>query len=223
MFIATYMTTPVRTVRPGTLLSEAQELMRTGKFRHLPVVDEAGCLIGIITDRDLRSATPVGIMDEEEQGAYCKRLARITVQAIMTEPVATLPLESTLDDALLLFDRTKVGALPVVSKDHRVIGILSVRDLLTAYRQLFGLGEKGSALVGIADDGDPALLTKLTGVLEAGGVPFTRLIRTGALADKNPLIYVRVHTHNLNGVNNLLAKAGFTTVAPGIERSDENA
>jgi acetoin utilization protein AcuB len=123
----------------------------------------------------------------------------------------------------LLFDRAKVGALPVVDKAHKVVGILSIRDLLTAYRQLFGLGVKGSSLIGIADNGDPNILTRLTGVLEAGKIPFTRLIRTGELGGKKALIYVRVHTHNLNGVHNALARAGFKTVAPGIERSEENA
>ena len=223
MFIARYMTAPAQTISPDALLTEAQELMRSGKFRHLPVVDEEGKLAGIITDRDLRSATPTEIMDEEEKSAYLKRFARITVQAIMTEAVSTLPLEATLDDALLLFDRARVGALPVIGKGHKVVGILSVRDLLTAYRQLFGLGEKGSSLIGIADDGDSAVLTKLTGVLEAGRIPFTRMIRTGELGGTGALIYVRVHTHNLNGVNNLLAGAGFKTVAPGIERSSEHA
>lgn len=223
MFIATYMTAPPRTVRPDTLLTEARELMLTGKFRHLPVVDEEGRLAGIITDRDLRSAMPVGALDDQEADAYRKRFARATVEAIMTEAVSTLPLEATLDDALLLFDRTRVGALPVVDKARKVVGILSIRDLLTAYRQLFGLGEKGSTLIGIADNGEPNILTRLTGVLEAGRIPFTRLIRTGELAGEGALIYVRVHTHNLNGVHNALAKAGFRTVAPGIERSYENA
>jgi acetoin utilization protein AcuB len=223
MFIATFMTAPARTVSPDALLSEARELMSTGNFRHLPVVDEEKRLVGIITDRDLRSATPTGILDEQEKGAYLKRFARTTVRAIMTEAVASLTAEATLDDALLLFDRTRVGALPVVDGGHKVIGIISVRDLLTAYRQLFGLGEKGSALIGVVDNADPTMLTRLTGVLEAGHVPFTRLIRTGDLGGHGAVIYVRVHTHNLNGVHNALTAAGFQTVAPGIERSDDHA
>lgn len=223
MFISNFMTTPAKTVTPETLLTEARELMTTGNFRHLPVVDGTGCLVGIITDRDLRSAFPTGVMDEEERQAYMKRYVRTTVLAIMTEAVACLPLQATLDDALLLFDRTRVGALPVVDHGHKVAGILSVRDLLTAYRQLFGLGEKGSTLIGVADNGDPSLLTRLTGVLEKGRIPFTRLIRTGVLGDQGAVIYVRVHTHNLNSVHNILASAGFGMVPPGVERSRDHA
>jgi acetoin utilization protein AcuB len=223
MFIANFMTTPVRTVTPETLLTEARELMTAGNFRHLPVVDETGRLIGIITDRDLRSAFPAGILDELERDEYLKRYVRTTVLAVMTEAAASLLAEATLDDALLLFDRTRVGALPVVDKGLKVIGILSVRDLLTAYRKLFGLGEKGSSLIGIADDGDPRLLTSLTATLEQGHIPFSRLIRTGEQGGFGGVIYVRVHTHNLNSVHNILAEGGFRTIAPEIERSQDHA
>jgi len=223
MFIANFMTAPATTVTPDTLLTKARELMTAGNFRHLPVVDEAGCLAGIVTDRDLRSAFPTGVMTEEEKESYMKRYVRTTVLAIMTEAVASLPIQATLDDALLVFDRTRVGALPVVDHEHKVAGILSVRDLLTAYRRLFGLGEKGSTLIGVADDGDPSLLTRLTGVLEKGHIPFTRLIRTGELGGQIAVIYVRVHTYNLNAVHNILAGAGFGMVPPGVERSRNHA
>lgn len=216
MFVATFMTAPARTVTPATLLPQARELMSGGNFRHLPVVDDCGRLVGIVTDRDLRSAFPAGMLDEEERDEYLQRFARTEVRAIMTAAVASLPAQATLDDALLLFDRTRVGGLPVVDGEGKVVGILSVRDLLTAYRQLFGLGVKGSTLIGVADDGDPRILTRLTGALEAGHVPFTRLIRTGDLGGQGGVIYVRVHTHNLSSVNNALAGAGLKTVTPGI-------
>ena len=222
MFIAKFMTAPARTVTAATLLTEARELMTAGNFRHLPVVDEAGRLVGILTDRDLRSAFPAGGMDEKEKSEYLKRYIRVTVLAIMTEAVAFLPVEATLDDALLLFDRTRVGALPVVDHQRKVVGILSVRDLLTAYRQLFGLGEKGSILIEVEDDGNPQLLTTLTKTLEASRIPFTRLIRTGKLGGQGAGIYVRVHTHNLNNVHFIL-EAGLKTVRPGIERGHGDA
>jgi acetoin utilization protein AcuB len=134
----------------------------------------------------------------------------------MTEAVARITVNSTLDDALLLFERSKVGALPVVNDGQEVVGILSISDLLTAYKQLFGLGEKGSTLIAVKDDGKPKPLTRLTEALENRKVPFSRLIRD---AGEGPgtdagLIYVRVHTHNLSGVHTALAAAGFNTVNP---------
>jgi len=223
MFIADFMTAPARTVTPETLLPEARELMTTGNFRHLPVVDEHGRLVGIITDRDLRSAMPSGLMDEEERREYLHRFEALPVKAVMTEAVASLPAEATLDDALLLFDRTRVGGLPVLDGEERVVGILSIRDLLTAYRQLFGLGLKGSTLVGVEDDGQPKPLTRITGVLEASRIPFTRLLRTGEPGQGSGLIYVRIHTYNLSAVHQALTAAGFKTATPTSGRKSDHA
>ncbi|MCK9296139.1 MAG: CBS domain-containing protein, partial [Desulfobulbaceae bacterium] len=66
MYIARHMTSPALTVSPGTLLPEVREMMNTRKFRHLPVVDEEQRLIGMITDRDLRSAYPSSLLPEDK-------------------------------------------------------------------------------------------------------------------------------------------------------------
>lgn len=219
MFVTTYMSKTVSTVSPDTPLSAAKETLSTGNFRHLPVLDPAGRLTGIITDRDLRSAYPSGLLKDDERSAYLKRFRKMEVREIMTAPVARLTVRSTLDDALLLFDHSKVGALPVVDDEEKVVGILSIRDLLTAYKQLFGLGEKGSALLAVQDDGQPHPLTRLTEVLEKREIPFSRLIRdAGPKSDQGSrLIYVRVHTHNISGVHAALTAAGFTSVTPVVQ------
>jgi acetoin utilization protein AcuB len=216
MFVSNFMSAPVRTVTPATLLTEAREIMNTGSFRHLPVVDERNILRGIITDRDLRSAMPSRLMTEPEREEYRHRFAILTVGQIMTAIVTKLPDKATLDDALILFEERKVGALPVVNEANRIVGILAVNDLLKAYKQLFGLGVRGSSLLVVRDDGRPRVLTRLTELLETKAVPFTRLIRTGGPgqnSDEN-LIYVRVHTYNLSGIHQALAAAGFETVIP---------
>ncbi|MCK4838843.1 MAG: CBS domain-containing protein, partial [Desulfobulbaceae bacterium] len=73
MFISSFMSAPAKTVTPGTLLPEAREIMVSGSFRHLPVVDGKDILLGIITDRDIRSAFPSEVMDERERGEYLQR------------------------------------------------------------------------------------------------------------------------------------------------------
>ncbi|MBU0484197.1 MAG: CBS domain-containing protein [Proteobacteria bacterium] len=216
MFVTNFMTEPVHTVGPEASLSQVKELFGQRKFRHLPIVDQSGRLIGMLTDRDLRSAYPSGLMDENEKKAYLKRFKEMKVSQIMTETVAKLTPKSTLDDALLLFDRSRVGALPVVDDQQKVVGIFSIRDLLAAYKQLFGLGEKGSALIVVQDDGKPRPLTRLTEALENRNVLFSQLIRDVLSRPDNGLglIYVRVHTHNLSGVHAALAAAGFYAVTP---------
>lgn len=197
-------------------MSQVKDVLGKGDFRHLPVIDKSEKLIGILTDRDLRSAYPSAISDKNEMSNSLECFNTTKVHEIMTEAVACLTMQSTLDDALLLFGRSKVGALPVVDGKHKVVGILSVRDLLTAYKQLFGLGEKGSALIAVKDDGKPQPLTRLSQALEENHIPFSRLIRdTRSESDTGSgLIYVRVHTHNISGLHATLGTAGFCTIIP---------
>jgi len=216
MFVSNYMSRPVITVRPETPLAEVRELLRSHSFRHLPVVDAKQVLIGIVTDRDLRSALPSAFMDEKEKASYLAKFQASTAGAIKTEAVYYLNQRATLDDALLLFDRSRVGALPVVDDEKRIQGILSIRDLLSAYRILFGLGEKGSRLIAVRDDGKPKILTRLTEVLERHDIPFTRLVRCMEQGEGElSTIYIRVHTYNSTIIHRVLEEGGFEMVVPG--------
>lgn len=213
MFVSNFMSHPVRTAGPETPVSEAREIMAAASCRHLPIVDEGGRLLGIITDRDIRSALPSAVVDQRKIAESLHRFATLPVKRIMTEVVTRLSVEATLDDALILFEENKVGALPVLDDDERLVGILALNDLLKAYKRLFGLGLRGSSLIVVKDDGKPHPLTRLTELLEAREVPFTRLIRTGD-NDRDNLIYVRIHTYKLSAIYQALAEAGFEAVAP---------
>jgi acetoin utilization protein AcuB len=188
-------------------LPEARRLLNENHFRHLPVVDGQGQLVGMITDRDLRSAYPSSVLTESERIAAYERVEKATVADIMSVDCIGLTPESTLDDALLLFDRKGVGALPVL-EDGRVVGIFSSRDLLAAYKELFGVGEKGSVLLGIEDDGQKGLMTRIVTLLEQHEIPFTRLLRIQDIEHGNR-IYLRLNTYKIASVVALLREAGI--------------
>ena len=217
MFIADHMSSPPVTVKPDVPIPKVRRILQSHNFRHLPVVDENGQLLGIVTDRDIRSSYPSTVLISEKERKDClKKLETTPVKAIMSESIATLTPFSTLDDALLLLDKSGVGALPVLDEHQHVIGILSIRDLMKAYKKLFGLGEHGSAMVVVEDDGKGKPLTRIVHVLEEHDIRFTRLIRTseGEEEDSPGKIYLRVHTYNISAVHNALKEAGFTTAIP---------
>lgn len=207
MYISRYMTKEPQTATPAMLLPEARHLLNENHFRHLPVVDRDDHLVGMITDRDLRSAFPSSMLTESERLQAYERVEKATVADIMSTECISLTPESTLDDALLLFDRDGVGALPVL-EDGRLVGIFSSRDLLAAYKELFGVGEKGSVLLGIEDDGQIGLITKIVTLLEQHEIPFTRLLRNHD-AENGDRIYLRVNTYKIASVVNLLREAGI--------------
>ncbi len=207
MYISRHMTSDPITVSPAMLLPEARALLNEYHFRHLPVVDEQGKLVGMLTDRDLRSAYPSSIISDSERRLVYERVEKTAVSEIMSTECVSLGAYSTLDDALFLFDRDTLGALPVI-EDDQVIGIFSIRDLTAAYKVAFGVGEKGAVLIGLHDDGSMTIMTRLVTLLEEEGVPFSRVLR---IRDKTngDSIYLRVNTFKIAAVLELFEENGF--------------
>ena len=214
MFIADYMTADPLTITADTLIVEARRLLDDNHFRHLPVVDENKRLIGVVTDRDLRSAYPSTILDDDARERAFAELETTTVNQIMSTNCSCVSIEASLDDALLVFDRDKVGALPVVTEDDVVIGIFSMRDLTAAYKKLFGAAEKGSSLIAVLDEGKTNnSLSRIATLLEENDIHCTRLIKIGNKTGFDR-IYMRVSSFKVGNVHKYLQDSGFTLLKP---------
>ncbi len=104
--------------------------MRDRKIRHLPVVEEGGRLVGILTDRDVRHAALVPALAEHLTWEL-RRLKSLRVRDVMTWSVVTTHPEATLAQAGLTMFQRRIGSLPVV-EDGRLVGILTETDVLAA-------------------------------------------------------------------------------------------
>lgn len=214
MFIADYMTADPTTITADTQVSEARRLLDDNQFRHLPVVDEQRKLIGMVSDRDLRSAYPSSVVDEKTSQKIFKQVAASPVSRIMSINCSCVSIEATLDDALLVFDRDKVGALPVVTEDDMVIGIFSMRDLTAAYKKLFGSAESGSSLIAVLDETKSHnSLSRIATILEENEVQCTRLIKIGNIGGFDR-IYMRIDSFKVGNVHKHLQDSGFTLLKP---------
>jgi len=215
MYVAASMTTDPLCLHPETSLLEVREHFPGKSFRHFPVTDADGHLVGMVSDRDLRSAFPSTVLNPLLRLDQLERLAQVRVESIMSSPPVTLPLEATLDDALLLFDRHNIGALAVVDHHRRLVGIITVRDVLASYRRLFGIGVAGSSLIEVRDDGRPNLVSRVAAALEGGGITCTRLVRTDAATAAGGtigIVYARVQTYNIHAAHEALRAVGLETV-----------
>jgi len=196
-------------------LLQVREFISGKNFRHFPVTDAANRLVGIVSDRDLRSAFPSTALNPLARQDQLERLGQVRVDAIMSRPAIALPRDATLDDALLLFDRHCIGALPVVDHDERLVGIITVRDVLGAYRRLFGIGGAGSSLIEVSDDGRPNLMSRIATALDACDIACTRLVRTEGVdgpGGRPGTTWARVQTYNIHAVHEALRAAGLETV-----------
>lgn len=110
------------TIQPQATLAEARVLLDRKRIRHLPVVEE-GKLVGIITDRDIRS------------GASASSLDRVTMSAAMARSVLTVTPETDIQEAAKLMLAHRIGGLPVLSKGE-LHGIITETDLVNAFVEL---------------------------------------------------------------------------------------
>jgi CBS domain-containing protein len=119
------------TVTPEEALKDAVWKMERGHFRHLPVVDNDGKLIGILSDRDVRLIRPsLALVGKEDAMVQLWSLA--VQQAAVFDPISVKP-ETTLKEAAELMLRWHVGGLPVADDQNRLVGIITYTDLLREY------------------------------------------------------------------------------------------
>ena len=127
------MTRPVRTLGRNDKLSVADALMRTERIRHLPVVDEDGRLVGIVSQRDLFFNALVQALGFGTT-THDRMLSTIPVKEVMTENVVTTTPETLVTAAARVMVDRKIGCLPVI-EGGALIGILSESDVVSAVAQ----------------------------------------------------------------------------------------
>jgi acetoin utilization protein AcuB len=216
MFVNRSMTKKVITITPEADLYEAKDLMDKHHFRHLPVCREDGYLIGIVTDRDLRSALP---RDFSKASAQSKRKnmqadkCALEIGEIMTTDLVKISPMDTIQDALLLIQRSNVGALPVVDDQNRLKGIISVRDLLRAFINVLGIGEPG-ALICVLVEEKVGQLKKIVDAVTEQGISFGSVLVARYWDEKKRAVFCYLLTQNAQSVKKKLTGLGFTILDP---------
>jgi CBS domain-containing protein len=100
-------------------------------IRHLPVVDGEGRVIGMLSDRDVRTAVGNPMRAISPRDAVV-RIESTRVAQVMTRAPLTLPAGTRLSRAASLFANHKVGAVPIVAERNRLVGVISYMDVLRA-------------------------------------------------------------------------------------------
>ena len=213
MFVSRSMTRKVITVTPETPVIEAQELMADNSIRHLPVVDRSQQLIGIVTDRDIRSALPFNYLKdtcvEEQREQFCA----LPVKEIMTKDPLTISATFTIQDALLQVQNSKVGALPVVDENRRLEGIISVRDLLRAFINVLGIGEPGTLLCILVKE-EVGQLKKIVDAITAENISFGSILVARYWEEDKRAVFTYLLTQNVAHVKKKLKSLGFNLLDP---------
>ncbi len=206
------MTREVVVLSPETTAGEALALCRERRIRHLPVL-EAGLLVGIVSDRDLRSAAP-GLGDPTRAAA----LEKIRVSEAMTRDVATTRLDDPIEEAANRMREKRIGCLPVM-EDERLVGVLTSSDVMEALVQLIGAHEPGSRLVVSMPD-RPGTLAGAAGIFGVLGINIVSAV-AGTRQEPPPgeqgpwrAAIFRIDTINPTEAIETLEQAGYSVLWP---------
>ncbi len=213
MFIDKSMTREVIAIDPETTIAEAAELLARHRIRHLPVADKDGILVGIVTDRDVRSAMPSSVATGEEAVRERERVKQRTVKDIMTRKVVTVSPMNTLEDALLLMQQTKVGGFPVIDAKGKLIGIISIRDLMRAFINVLGIEEPGTLLCIVVED-RIGQMKKIVDAITEERISFGSILVARHWEQGKRAVFPYLLTSNVARVKAKLESLGFTLLNP---------
>jgi CBS domain-containing protein len=135
--VGQFMSTDLFTVRPTDLIDLAASVMDWRHVRHVPVEDEEGRLVGLVTHRGLLRLMSTGSVIANNEGfGVAPPRAPVTVQEVMvSNPVTVSPLTPSLE-AIEIMRKHRIGCLPVVEGDQ-LVGIVTSYDFLEASARLF--------------------------------------------------------------------------------------
>jgi acetoin utilization protein AcuB len=141
MLVKNWMSKEVITVDADDTMQNAIYTLQEQNIKMLPVMDDVK-LVGIITDRDLKKASPsdATTLDMHE---LLFLISKIKVRDLMKEPVFTARPDDTVEEAAALLLEKKISGLPVIDEQNRLVGIITRSDIFRVLLSLSGLGKKG--------------------------------------------------------------------------------
>ena len=213
MFISKVMTRNVVTIDEDADISKAQKKMSKHLIRHLPVVDENDRLIGIVTDRDIRSVLPSSQFAREKCLEEYNYVSKSSIKDIMTRNPVTISPIDTIQDALILLHKKHFGALPVVVEQQKLIGIISVSDLLREFINVLGLEEPGMLLCIIVEN-KIGQMKKIVDAISEEHISFGSILVSRYWEKGKRAVFPYLLTQNIGPLKIKLKKMGFTLLDP---------
>lgn len=140
MLIEEIMNQDVATLYPTQTLREAAATLREKKIRHIAVIDERRKVVGVITDRDIKQATPSNLLESDDHSVLDTPIERIMTK----NPITGHPLDFVEETATIFYDN-RIGCLPIVSKG-KLVGMITESDMLYKFIELTGVTQPGSQI-----------------------------------------------------------------------------
>lgn len=194
MLVSQWMSTNVITLEVTEPMQHAINVMMDNHISMLPVMEE-GKLVGIVTDRDLKRASPsdATLMDIQQ---VLYHLSRLEVGAIMSRYPITVPEDFTVEETAEVLLSNRISGCPVVDKDGNIKGIVTKNDLFKALIALSGLTKRGVQFGFLLED-KPGSIKDVSDVLRKYGARLVSIMSTYEKAPEG-FRYVYIRAFNID-------------------------
>ena len=144
MLVRERMSTKPVTIGADAPITEALRVMRQSQVRRLPVVNDAGRVVGIVSEKDLLYASPSPATSLSIYEMHTM-LTQLPVTEVMTKDIITVTADTPLEEAARIMADNKIGGLPVM-ENGRLVGIITETDIFKVFLELLGARQKGLRL-----------------------------------------------------------------------------
>lgn len=191
-------------------MKKAIDLLKEKGIRHLPVLRDGEKLVGIVSDRDIKAASPSPATSLEIREIYYL-LDKIKIKQIMTKKPYTVSMGTPVEEAALIMREKRIGALPVV-KDGKLIGIITETDILDAFLDAVGISRPGYRIE-VALPNTPGQLFRIANLLNELDVNIVSVVTASAEDPGKKILVLRIETNRYKVVKSLLKKEGIELIA----------
>jgi len=187
------------TVTKDHTLQECADLMKEHSIRHLPVVENER-LSGLVTESGLRQAFLASMFEN------------LTLEDVMIKDPITASQDVEIEDATKVVFLNKIGGLPVVDSDNRVVGILTVVDIVAAFIEIMGLLRSSSRLDVILGE-EPEAFESVSQLIRSHGGEIISVGISGHRLRRKRVHFFRLKKGKVGHIAEALRGAGFVVVS----------
>ena len=204
MYVKDNMVSSPITIGPDQSVSEAIDIMSENELHRLPVVDENGKLVGLVTEGVIASNTPnnASSLSVFELNYL---LNKLTIKDIMIRDVITIGKDALLEEAATVLRKYDIGCLPVVDEENDLIGIITHNDIFTAFIDLLGYNHNGMRYVISIPEDRTGIMEDICRLFSEAGISISNL----AVYNNSRGIEVVVIVYGYKDISKVLADAGY--------------
>jgi len=222
MYVEQIMSREVTSVTEETRVTHLSSLMHGQCVTHLPVVRGEDKLVGLVSFRDLQRLSPSSATTLSV-GEANYLLGKLTAGKIMQTEVVTCSPDTLIEDAAYLMRRKGVGCLPV-TRDGRLVGIVTIEDVLDFFLEITGCGSEDTARIAVHLTDRAGELAKLLAAINAGGGYIATVV-----SPQHPdhtgmrMAIVRFRADEPQAIDRRLRELGYELITENLPRKGKNA